>query len=582
MTPDTRAFFPDEYEIQRAVSLLVDTNDVSSVLLGQLMGRDHRAQANAILRNLGGNPLDKYDVARLLILQRGSQLLAGASEVDRKLRRHLLKQLAEDALIALFKTCGNKKSKVTQPSHMVTPLVMKPWKSGGRWPKHFTAALGFPEIFAGVRSRGSNPIVEDVLPFKPPPPLVEFQIELKDKMCEVLEKEGDRTRCVVSLPTGGGKTRVAVEAFIEWMQPRFSEGKYLVWIAQSEELCEQAIACISEMWASKEFVSPLRIYRYFGGNDLSPDQLKGGAVVASINQLHYRAESDDEALLEILKDAGAMIIDEAHRAVSMMYTRLLEKAEKATHGELFPICGLTATPGRTENRNGGETIELIERFDAYLLTPTLGDEYAHNPLKYFRDREYLAHADHIVCKSGREYRLTDDDLMKMERIPDLPAQFLKKLADDRKRNELILNRLISLSEKTPTLVYACTVKHAYFLAMILNQIGRTAGAVSAETPMAVRRGLIKAFKEGRLEFLCNYGVLTTGFDAPITECIAICRPTSSEILYEQIVGRGLRGPRFGGTERCLAIDFADNILRLGPPLAYSRFEHLWDQENIEN
>jgi len=126
------------------------------------------------------------------------------------------------------------------------------------------------------------------------------------------------------------------------------------------------------------------------------------------------------------------------------------------------------------------------------------------------------------------------------------------------------------------------VKHAYFLAMILNQIGRTAGAVSAETPMAVRRGLIKAFKEGRLEFLCNYGVLTTGFDAPITECIAICRPTSSEILYEQIVGRGLRGPRFGGTERCLVIDFADNILRLGPPLAYSRFEHLWDREDTEN
>jgi superfamily II DNA or RNA helicase len=93
--------------------------------------------------------------------------------------------------------------------------------------------------------------------------------------------------------------------------------------------------------------------------------------------------------------------------------------------------------------------------------------------------------------------------------------------------------------------------------------------------------MIHDFKERKLEFLCNYGVLTTGFDAPKTECIALCRPTTSEVLYEQIIGRGLRGPQFGGTPECTIIDFADNIRRLGPPLAYARFADFWSDEKTE-
>ncbi|WP_218244065.1 hypothetical protein, partial [Pseudomonas sp. 2995-3] len=71
---------------------------------------------------------------------------------------------------------------------------------------------------------------------------------------------------------------------------------------------------------------------------------------------------------------------------------------------------------------------------------------------------------------------------------------------------------------------------------------------------------------------------TTGFDAPNTEYIVICRPTTSELLYEQIVGRGLRGPKFGGTEERTIIDFADNLLRLGKPLAYQRFHQFWQKQ----
>jgi superfamily II DNA or RNA helicase len=264
-----------------------------------------------------------------------------------------------------------------------------------------------------------------------------------------------------------------------------------------------------------------------------------------------------------------------------MYDTLLDRAEQICGPDLFPVCGLTATPGRTGLRSAQETIKLVGRFEAYLVKPNLGDEYEQNPLRYFRDQHILARARHILYRSGMEYMLTDNELHEMAREEDLPSGFLKRLAADKERNLLIVRRLLKLPTGTPTLVYACTVEHAHFLSVILTAHGRTSGVVSADTPVTIRRALVHDFKERKLEFLCNFGVLTTGFDAPKTECIALCRPTTSEVLYEQIIGRGLRGPVFGGTPECTIIDFADNIRRLGPPLAYARFADFWSTEEAE-
>jgi superfamily II DNA or RNA helicase len=86
---------------------------------------------------------------------------------------------------------------------------------------------------------------------------------------------------------------------------------------------------------------------------------------------------------------------------------------------------------------------------------------------------------------------------------------------------------------------------------------------------------LEQFKNGEIQYVVNYGVLTTGFDAPKTENIVICRPTFSEVLYEQIVGRGLRGSKFGGTNKCTIIDFCDNYQRFGDQQAYNRFREFW-------
>jgi superfamily II DNA or RNA helicase len=573
--------YPTDDEVEEAAKLLVNRYQVSAQLLGQLFDTAQRDQANSILQSLGGTRLAVLDVARLFVQREGPGLFAGSRDAVRDLRLHLLRKMSDEQVQTLFELHPPSNRSISSPAHMRKPLAEKKWHSGKHWARDFVAALGFPPIFAGVVQGEKVPTIHDVPPLKVPPKLAEFQTSLKKRMLEVLARDGDRTRCVVTLPTGGGKTRVAVEAFIDWMQPRFAAGKYLVWIAQSEELCEQAIACIEQMWGSREFVGPLRIYRFFGGRDLSPEDLRGGAVVASIQQLHNRIKASDEALEAILKETGAMIVDEAHRAVSPMYDTLLDRAEEVCGRDLFPVCGLTATPGRAGLNRTQETVKLVGRFEAYLVKPALGPKYEENPLKYFRERGFLARARHVLYHSGREYTLTDDEVDEMKREADLPSGFLKRLAADKERNLLMVRRLLRLSKKTPTLVYACTVEHAYFLSVILTAQGRRSAAVSADTPVTLRRALIQDFKAGKLEFLCNYGVLTTGFDAPKTGCIALCRPTTSEVLYEQIIGRGLRGPQFGGTPECTIIDFADNIRRLGPPLAYARFADFWSAEETE-
>ena len=101
-------------------------------------------------------------------------------------------------------------------------------------------------------------------------------------------------------------------------------------------------------------------------------------------------------------------------------------------------------------------------------------------------------------------------------------------------------------------------------------------AISANTEAGARRYYIEQFRNGRLRVLTNYGVLTAGFDAPAIRAVFITRPTFSPGLYLQMVGRGLRGPKNGGKEKCLIVDVDDNFQQYGKDLAFTKFEYIWN------
>lgn len=127
------------------------------------------------------------------------------------------------------------------------------------------------------------------------------------------------------------------------------------------------------------------------------------------------------------------------------------------------------------------------------------------------------------------------------------------------------------------LVFAGSVAHAQVLAAMLQYENVPAAAVSGNTDATVRRYYVEEFREGRLRVLTNYAVLTEGFDAPAVGAVYVARPTFSPNLYQQMIGRGLRGRKNGGKDSCIIANVQDNLDMYGDKLAFNEFEYLWQR-----
>lgn len=155
---------------------------------------------------------------------------------------------------------------------------------------------------------------------------------------------------------------------------------------------------------------------------------------------------------------------------------------------------------------------------------------------------------------------------------DYNIKQLEDVANDDALVENACDELVTLAvDRKRWLVFCVTVDHAMHVCSALRRRGVTVDVVSAETPAAVRADLIQKFREGKLRALCNVAVLTTGFDVPAVDCIALLRNTRSPVLYVQIAGRGMRvlgadihESKANGKADTLWLDFTDTTDRLGP------------------
>jgi len=116
-----------------------------------------------------------------------------------------------------------------------------------------------------------------------------------------------------------------------------------------------------------------------------------------------------------------------------------------------------------------------------------------------------------------------------------------------------------LKKHQRVILFASSVNHAKLMTAILSAKGYDADVVTGETPSGSRERAIRKFKGGDStpQILCNYGVLTTGFDAPKTSATLIARPTKSLVLYSQMVGRAIRGPKQGGNKTADIVTVVD-------------------------
>jgi superfamily II DNA or RNA helicase len=233
------------------------------------------------------------------------------------------------------------------------------------------------------------------------------------------------------------------------------------------------------------------------------------------------------------------------------------------------LVGLTATPYRGVNVE--ETNRLIERYGRSRLDDGVFDG---DPYRALQQLGMLAEVEHRVL-SGAELTLNDRELEAMSIGGLLPASAEQRLAGNEARTRRILDEIASFPADWPVLLFATSVDHARLLAARLNDRGIKSAAVASDTPTPDRRSRIDEFRAGKIRVLTNYGVLAQGFDAPATRAVVVARPTYSPNVYQQMIGRGLRGPKNGGEDSCLILNVQDNITNYGETLAFTAFEHLW-------
>ena len=494
-----------------------------------------------------------------------------------EMREYLVKSLDADQIRTL--ASWNSDPLPRSQRERIQQIVGRRWHPGKQWSQYFASFLGFPKSFAGLVGSPNGPAIEEVEPYIHLPSLYDYQHDLLTQLQEVLNISSHQKRALLSLPTGAGKTRTAVEALLTWWNKNEDIKPYILWIAQSDELCEQAAESFREVWVDKGgggIRKTLRIYRCWGSYKAFPEEYADGVVVASIQKLHRSVQTDigKEELHRIVEDALAVVIDEGHRSTADSYTEVLEAAGftfgRSDTDSPAPLIGLTATPYRGFSHE--ENQKLTRRYNGKLLTSKiLGDD----PLQTLRERGVLSYVNHETLHTDAKFELTHEEVQHFQQMNELPASFVTRVGQDAKRNYLLLENLVEIPEDWPVLCFGCSVHHASALAVLLRRKGRTAAVVTSDTRRATRRHLIEEFRQRRIQVLCNYGVLTTGFDAPKIRAVVIARPTTSVVLYEQMIGRGMRGPANGGTDKCLVVDLTDNIARFQGQMAYKRMENLW-------
>ena len=502
----------------------------------------------------------------------------------KKLRDMLLDKMFEKnpRFVTRFPPSDNDLSEWTEEKlkKRLSSLKNRPWVPGSRRSRTFIRIIGFPVKFAGMASEKKPENVENIEKRRRLGELLPFQANLMTQTLSLLKNSDRRkNRGILRLPTGSGKTRIVVEAVIEFWKKKPDSVRFVVWIGQTEELCEQAFQSFKQVWEERGTDGDiLSIYRTWGGKGL-PDIADKGIIIAGISQIYKmipKPQSDEdmeqENELSRIKDViGAVIVDEAHGSTTTMYSKVFESLGMSSNSEdekQIPLLGITATPYRSGDH---QTNLLMRQYNKNVLSPNPNFE----PKEHFDDNwrdydfvldrltkdEVLSVPCYYYTDSGGIFSMDEEETKVLENRHILPDTLLSRVGKDPTRNLAVYKIIKKWADKDRSILFfGANVNQAVMMKEFLNQNGIKSAVITGETKFGSRHKYVRMFKEKKIQVLCNYNVLTTGFDSPKVNTVIIARPTGSRLMYEQMVGRGLRGPLFNGTPSCDIITVLDNIL----------------------
>tara|TARA_R110002020_G_scaffold1969_4_gene9001 strand:- start:115 stop:1866 length:1752 start_codon:yes stop_codon:yes gene_type:complete len=339
---------------------------------------------------------------------------------------------------------------------------------------------------------------------------------------------------VIVLPTGAGKSLVIAEL------ARIAKQKILV-LAHVKELVEQNS----------------QKYKSFG---LEASIFSAGLKEKSLNhQVTFASvQSLSRNLNKLNEHYSLLIIDECHRVngdKKSQYGKVINSLKE--YNPQLKVLGLTATPYRLGM--GWIYHHHYHGFVKGTQESPFKSCIFELPLRYMIKHNYLTPPNEVdAAISHYDFSSLDSNAFGQYTTDDMNAL----LKNSERATQAILQQVIQYSEEREgVMVFAATVMHAQEILSYLP--AHQSALITGDTPNTERDKIIKQFKAKQLKYLVNVSVLTTGFDAPHVDFIAILRPTESVSLYQQIVGRGLRLSE--SKTDCLVIDYAGNGFNLFHP-----------------
>lgn len=346
----------------------------------------------------------------------------------------------------------------------------------------------------------------------------DYQVKAHDAVWA--EYDAGVTRQLVSIATGGGKTYLASHVIRTARARGFERVLFLV---HRDELVSQSIDSLEQISPNMS-IGVVKAER----NDLHADIIVASAQ--TLAQSRRLAELQDSMSGRLL-----FVSDECHHDMSPSRRRAIET--------LVPelLVGLTATPNR------GDKVGLDAIYQKIVFHLPMLELIAMGKLTRLRGLRID----------------TEEDLDSVHTVGnDLNQGELADSIDNDSRNDLIVASYVKhASDRRKTVAFCVTVAHAEHLRDRFRAAGIVAEMVEGETPTEDRRRILGDFKAGRIPVLVNVMVLSEGYDEPGIDCILWTRPTKSQALYVQCIGRGARVAPNQGKESCLVIDFVDSSSR---------------------
>lgn len=384
--------------------------------------------------------------------------------------------------------------------------------------------------------------------------LHDFQERIRRKVVHNIFQ--GKKRFLIHMPTGSGKTRTAAEIILDFV--RLSSSKALLnenikvlWVAQSSELCYQAYQTVKWILDNK-CTSNIHLAHFYDKYDFNIDDLdKPMIIFCGIQKLLLHYKKDYWA--QIRNDNYLVVVDEAHRSVANQWVNALNSF--VSNSSVYLI-GLTATPGLGNNsEESNYMLSTYYHSNKIMLMDNLYKEL-EAPINYLVERNFLAEIERIDLES--EVQIPDGIQSFKNQEFKFATDTLKKLSINPNRNRSIINVIKeNFLKGKKILVFTCGLEHNRILKSLLRINGIPSETIDQGTKG--RNKIIDDFKHGELQILLNFGVLTTGFDAPKTDVCIIARPIGSIVMYSQMVGRILRGPKNNGNKNNKLYTIKDNL-----------------------